>query len=144
MLAELGAKAFHHVRPEFPARAREGAQVIVAGAAWGSGSSREQAVLALKGAGIQAIVAQSYAFIHKRNLVNEAVPFLVVRDEAFYAAAEEGALIDVDLANGRVTIAGRTYVAETPSKIIQALAGEGGIVPAIQHHGTSVFEKLTA
>ena len=34
--------------------------------------------------------------------------------------------------------------AEQPSRIIQALAGEGGIVPAIQHHGTAVFEKLTA
>ncbi len=144
VLAELGARAFHHVRPEFVQRAREGAQVIVAGAAWGSGSSREQAVLALKGAGIQAIVAKSYAFIHKRNLVNEAVPFLVVHDEAFYAAAAEGAEISLDLAQGRVTMAGRTYAAETPSKIIQALASEGGIVPAIQHHGTSVFEKLTA
>src|SRR5207249_11549415 len=55
-LAELGAKAFHYVRPEFVQRAREGATVIVAGEGWGSGSSREQAVLALKGAGIQTIV----------------------------------------------------------------------------------------
>ncbi|TMB27997.1 MAG: 3-isopropylmalate dehydratase, partial [Deltaproteobacteria bacterium] len=55
-LAELGAKCFHYVRPEFVERAREGATVVVAGKGWGSGSSREQAVLALKGAGIQAIV----------------------------------------------------------------------------------------
>jgi len=144
VLAELGARAFHHVRPEFVQRAREGAQVIVAGAAWGSGSSREQAVLALKGAGIQAIVAKSYAFIHKRNLVNEAVPFLVVDDDAFYASAVEGAAISLDLAQGRATVAGRTYSAQTPSKIIQALASEGGIVPAIQHLGKEVFEKLTA
>src|SRR5207237_1238069 len=70
-LAELGAKAFHYVRPEFVQRAREGATVIVAGEGWGSGSSREQAVLALKGAGIQPIVAKSYAFIHKANRVIE-------------------------------------------------------------------------
>jgi aconitate hydratase/homoaconitate hydratase len=143
-LPELGAKAFHFVRPEFVQRAREGATVVVAGEGWGSGSSREQAVLALKGAGIQAIVAKSYAFIHKRNLVNEALPFLVVHDDSFYEAAKEGAEIEVDLARGRIRVAGREFEAEEPSRIIQALAGEGGIVPAIQHHGTAVFEKLTA
>jgi 3-isopropylmalate dehydratase small subunit len=143
-LTDLGAKAFHYVRPEFVQRAREGATVIVAGEGWGSGSSREQAVLALKGAGIKAIVAKSYAFIHKRNLVNEALPFLVVHDDAFYEAAKEGADIEVDLGRGRIRLGGREFEAEEPSRIIQALAGEGGIVPAIQHHGTAVFEKLTA
>jgi len=58
---------------------------------WGSGSSREQACSALKGAGIRVVIAKTYAFIHKRNLVNEAVPYLVVRDEAFYALAGEDA-----------------------------------------------------
>src|SRR5205823_7000011 len=143
-LADLGAKAFHFVRPEFVQRAREGARVVVAGEGWGSGSSREQAVLALKGAGIQAIVAKSYAFIHKRNLVNEAVPFLVVHDDAFYEAAQEGTAIEVDVARGRIRVGGKDFEAEQPSRIIQALAGEGGIVPAIQHHGTTLFEKLTA
>ena len=118
--------------------------MVVAGEGWGSGSSREQAVLALKGAGVQAIVAKSYAFIHKRNLVNEALPFLVVSDPAFYELAKEGVEIAVDLPGGSATIAGQRFAAEQPSKIIQALNGEGGIVPAIQHHGTSVFEKLTS
>src|SRR5437763_1053848 len=143
-LAELGAKCFHYVRPEFVERAREGATVVVAGKGWGSGSSREQAVLALKGAGIQAIVAQSYAFIHKRNLVNEALPFLVVDDPAFYELAQEGAGIEVELARGRVALSGKTFAAAEPSRIIQALASAGGIVPAIQRHGTEVFDKLTA
>jgi len=143
-LAELGAKCFHYVRPEFVERAREGATVVVAGKGWGSGSSREQAVLALKGAGIQAIVAQSYAFIHKRNLVNEALPFLLVDDPAFYDLAQEGVEIEVDLARGRVALSGKTFAAAEPSRIIQALASAGGIVPAIQRHGTEVFDKLTA
>ena len=142
-LPELGAKAFHFVRPHFVQKVREGAQVVVAGEGWGSGSSREQAVLALKGAGIQAIVAKSYAFIHKRNLVNEALPFLVVQDARFYELAKEGEEIEVDLAAGIVRVAGQEFAAEEPSRIIQALVGEGGIVPAIQHHGTTVFERLT-
>ncbi|HEY2030363.1 MAG TPA: aconitase family protein [Myxococcales bacterium] len=143
-LQDLGAKCFAIVRPDFPQKAAAGARVVVAGDGWGSGSSREQAVLALKGAGIEAIVAKSYAFIHKRNLVNEALPFLVVHDAQFYELAKEGEPIEVDLAQGRVTVAGQSFRAEEPSKMIQALNAEGGIVPAIQHHGTSVFEKLTA
>ena len=143
-LPELGAKAFHFVRPDFVEKAAQGARVVVAGEGWGSGSSREQAVLALKGAGIQAIVAKSYAFIHKRNLVNEALPFLVVHEKELYDLASEGEEIEVDLAHGRVRVAGRSFAAEEPSKMIQALNAEGGIVPAIQHHGTAVFEKLTA
>jgi len=143
-LSELGAKAFHFVRPDFVQKARDGARVIVAGEGWGSGSSREQAVLALKGAGIEAIVAKSYAFIHKRNLVNEALPFLVVQDARFHELAREGEEIELDLARGAVRIGGEEFAAEEPSRIVQALVGEGGIVPAIQHHGTAVFEKLTA
>jgi aconitate hydratase/homoaconitate hydratase len=141
-LAELGVKAFHFVRPDFVRKVQEGARVVVAGEGWGSGSSREQAVLALKGAGVQAIVARSYAFIHKRNLVNEALSFLVVQDPRFYELSKEGEEIEIG-AGGEVRIAGEEFRAEEPSKIIRALVGEGGIVPAIQHHGTSVFEKLT-
>jgi aconitate hydratase/homoaconitate hydratase len=143
-LPELGAKAFHFVRPDFVQKIQDGRRVVVAGEGWGSGSSREQAVLALKGAGVLAIVAKSYAFIHKRNLVNEALPFLVVQDAPFYELAKEGEEIELDLAQGLVRIAGQEFRAEEPSRIIQALVGEGGIVPAIQHHGTTVFEKLTA
>ena len=143
-LSDLGAKAFFHVRPEFPSRAKAGQTIVVAGEGWGSGSSREQAVLALKGAGITAVIAKSYAFIHKRNLVNEAVPFLVVTDDAFYTAALEDAEVTLDLEAGTATVGGRAFRALEPSKIIRALATEGGIVPAIQHHGTAVFEKLTA
>src|SRR6266446_3861197 len=143
-LPELGAKAFHFVRPDFARKVQEGARVVVAGEGWGSGSSREQAVLALKGAGVLAIVARSYAFIHKRNLVNEALPFLVVQDPRLYELGKEGEEIELDLVRGLLRVAGEEFRAEEPSAIIQALAGEGGIVPAIQHHGPTVFEKLTA
>jgi aconitate hydratase/homoaconitate hydratase len=144
--AELGAQAFHHVRPEFVGRAKQGRTIVLAGEGWGSGSSREQAVLALKGAGIAAVIARSYAFIHKRNLVNEALPYLVVQDPALYELADEDAELEVDLATGRVThvASGRSFSAIRPSPIVQALQGEGGIVPAIQHHGTEVFRALTA
>ncbi len=76
--------------------------------------------------------------------MNEALTFLVVQDARFYELAKEGEEIEVDPARGLVRVGGEEFHAEAPSRIIQALVGEGGIVPAIQHHGTSVFEKLTA
>ncbi len=145
-LEELGDKAFYYVRPEFGERARAGANIIVAGEGWGSGSSREMAVWALQGVGIQAVIAKSYAFIHKRNLVNEALPYLVVTDPAFYALATEGADLEVDLACGvvRDVASGREFQALTPSPMIQALTAEGGLVAAVQRHGKDVFSALTA
>jgi aconitate hydratase/homoaconitate hydratase len=143
---ELGPHAFHYVRPEFTARAKNGATIVVAGEGWGSGSSREHAVWALQGAGIQAIIARSYAFIHKRNLVNEALPYLVVTDPAFYEVATEGAALEVDLTSGRVldVASGRAFQAQVASPMIQALRAEGGLVPAVKRHGAEVFEALTA
>ncbi len=142
----LGEKCFHFVRPEFSERAKAGATIVVAGEGWGSGSSREHAVWALQGAGIQAIIARSYAFIHKRNLVNEALPHLVIRDEAFYELAQEGTELEIELASGTVrhVASGRTFQAQVPSPMIQALTAAGGLVPAIQRHGTAVFAALTA
>jgi 3-isopropylmalate dehydratase small subunit len=145
-LTALGEKAFYYVRPEFRQRAKDGATIVVAGEGWGSGSSREMAVWALQGIGIQAVIAKSFAFIHKRNLVNEALPYLVIRDEAFYDLATEGAELEVDLASGvvRDAASGREFQAQTPTPMIQALTAEGGLVKAIQTHGKDVFAALTA
>lgn len=140
---DLGAKCFHYVRPEFVERSRAGASIIVAGEGWGSGSSREQAVWALQGAGVRAVIAKSFAFIHKRNLVNEALPYLVVSDDAFYALADEGAEVTVDQAAGEVRVGGQRFAARGATPMIRALAAAGGLVPAIQQHGKGVFTALT-
>ncbi|HEY8326174.1 MAG TPA: aconitase family protein [Ktedonobacterales bacterium] len=142
----LGDKAFYYVRPEFRERARAGANIIVADEGWGSGSSREMAVWALQGVGIQVIIARSYAFIHKRNLVNEALPFLTIHNPAFYELVGEGAELEVDLKSGivRDLASGKTFHAEEVTPMVRALQSEGGLVPAVQRHGASVFTVLTA
>lgn len=139
---ELGAKCFHFVRPEFVERARAGRTIVVAGEGWGSGSSREQAVWALKGAGVRAVIAKSFAFIHKRNLVNESLPYLVVGDPAFYDLAQEDAEVEIDLEGSVVRVGGRTFTASGLTPMIRALQREGGLVPAIQRHGRQVFTAL--
>jgi 3-isopropylmalate dehydratase small subunit len=142
----LGEKVFYYVRPEFRERARNGATIVVAGEGWGSGSSREQAVWALQGAGVQVIIARSYAFIHKRNLVNEALPFLIIHDPRFYELAEEGVELEVNLESSVVRLipSGEEFHAESMTSMVRALQAEGGLVPAVQRHGSNVFSELTA
>ncbi len=141
---EIGAKCFHYVRPEFIGRVSDGQTIVVAGEAWGSGSSREHAVWALKGAGVQLVIAKGYAFIHKRNLVNEALPYLLVTDPEFYKLVAEDDELSVDPSSGKIlhVASGKTFTAESPSAIVVALTAEGGIVPAIKHYNKEVFAKL--
>ncbi|MDZ7342882.1 MAG: aconitase family protein [candidate division KSB1 bacterium] len=131
-LAEIGAKAFYHFRPEFVGRAKAGENIIVAGEGWGCGSSREHAAWALKGAGVQAIIAKSFAYIHKRNLVNEAIPFLIVRDESFYAAVKDGDPLEVDFVNATVAHRGKIYRGEKLPRIMMTIMHNGGLVSHVR------------
>ncbi|MCC6738323.1 MAG: 3-isopropylmalate dehydratase [Planctomycetia bacterium] len=143
---DLGEKCFHFVKPGFAERVRKGQTIVVAGQGWGSGSSREQAVWALQGAGIKLVIAKSYAFIHKRNLVNEALPFLVVSDEAFYAAVADDTELSVNVNTGEITLplSEKKFQAEPLTAIVKSLLRENGLVPAIKRHGAQVFELLAA
>jgi aconitate hydratase/homoaconitate hydratase len=141
---EIGKVAFHYVRPDFGERISRGENVLVAGEGWGSGSSREHAVWALKYAGVQAVIARSYAFIHKRNLVNEAVPYFVVTDPGFYEAVRDGAPLSIEAATGVVRVNGRSWQSEPVSRIAFQIQSAGGIVPAVQKHGKETLNVLTA
>lgn len=140
----LGKHCFQHARPEFVSRARELRNIIVAGEGWGTGSSREQAVWALQGAGIRAVIAKSFAFIHRRNLVNDAVPHLVLTDPDFHALVQEGEVLDIDLTSATVTHvpSGRRFQAHPVSPLVRALQAHGGLVPAVRRLGPRLFASL--
>lgn len=71
--------------PEFPARAKEqDGGIIVAGHNYGQGSSREHAALAPLYLGIKAVIAKSFARIHKNNLINNGILPLIFKDEKDY------------------------------------------------------------
>jgi len=134
-LQEIGSKAFYHFRPDFVKRVVAGENLIVAGEGWGSGSSREHATWALKGAGVQVIIAKSFAYIHKRNLVNEAIPFLIVRDENFYQAVKDGDALEADCAAGTIRHGGKTYHGEALSRqggMMTRIMSNGGLVPHVK------------
>ncbi len=88
---------FRRFDATFPARAREkGGGFIVAGQNYGQGSSREHAALAPKALGIRAVIAQSFARIHRRNLIAQGLPPLTFENEADLARIEQGEVITID------------------------------------------------
>jgi aconitate hydratase len=82
---------FRRQDPEFHDRARDwGGGLVVGGHNYGQGSSREQAALAALYLGIRAVVAKSFARIHRTNLVGQSILPLVFADEDDYDAVSQG------------------------------------------------------
>ena len=82
---------FRHRDPEFRKRLKEwGSGLIVAGHNYGQGSSREHAALAPLQLGVKAVIAKSFARIHRRNLIAQGIVALTFADEGDYDKAEVG------------------------------------------------------
>lgn len=87
----LSEHVFESVDPTFAERAKEkGGGFIVAGENYGQGSSREHAALVPMYLGLMAVIAKSFARIHRANLINFGILPLTFADPADYAAAEQG------------------------------------------------------
>ena len=82
---------FRRFDPEFPARAEEWrGGIVVGGHNYGQGSSREQAAFGALHLGVRAVVAKSFARIHRTNLIAQGIVPLVLADEHDYDAVEVG------------------------------------------------------
>jgi 3-isopropylmalate dehydratase small subunit len=103
---ELAQHAFEMLGEGFPARLRE-YDILVAGRNFGCGSAREQASTAIKGLGIKAVVAASFARTFYRNAINDGLT--IVECPQLYAAVSEGERIAIDLAGGRITHRGKEF-----------------------------------
>ena len=96
---ELAVHAMEGLNPEFPRRVKE-REIIVAGKNFGCGSSREQAPIALKYAGVKCVLADSFARIFYRNAINIGLPLLEC--EGISAKVREGDELRVNLGIGLV------------------------------------------
>jgi 3-isopropylmalate dehydratase small subunit len=113
--------------PSFPARVQEG-DVIVAGRNFGCGSSREQAPLALKHAGVSAVVAGSFARIFYRNAVNVGLPVIICPEAA--SRVRPGDMVRIDLEAGRIVLGDGEGIDFAPMPaFLRAILQEGGLVP---------------
>ncbi|HUH79366.1 MAG TPA: 3-isopropylmalate dehydratase small subunit [Methanoregula sp.] len=122
---ELAKHAFEGTRDEFAKKVKEG-DVVVGGRNFGCGSSREHAPLALLGARINVVVAQSFARIFFRNAINVGV-LPVVCPEA--DRIPDGAKIRLDLKGGWVEAEGKKYAIEPVPAFMQGIIDAGGLVP---------------
>lgn len=108
--------------PQFSSKVKKG-DVIVAGKNFGCGSSREQAPLALRQAGVSVVVARSFARIFYRNAINVGLPLIEADVEAV-----EGETVEVDLRRGAVRVGERTYQGTKLSDFLLEILQDGGLV----------------
>lgn len=97
---ELASHAMADIDPEFVHKVQPG-DIIVANKNFGCGSSREHAPIALKGVGVSAVIAESFARIFYRNATNVGVPLLEAPGITKLVENEEK--IEVDMDKGIIT-----------------------------------------
>jgi 3-isopropylmalate/(R)-2-methylmalate dehydratase small subunit len=130
---ELGKHAMEGIDERFSQRVQKG-DIIVGGRNFGCGSSREHAPLALKAAGVGAVVAESLARIFYRNSINLGLPVLECRGVS--GLVQEGDLVVVDILRGEVmnqSTARSLKTAPIPEFVVSILRS-GGLVPYLRQH----------
>jgi 3-isopropylmalate/(R)-2-methylmalate dehydratase small subunit len=129
----LGQIAFIEYRPEFAKEVQEG-DVIVAGNNFGCGSSREHSPVAIKAAGISAVIAKSFARIFFRNSINIGLP-LYVCEEA--DKIDDGDNVEIDIKTGEIhdKTKGITLKAKPLPEFMQRIVETGGLVNFLRSDG---------
>ena len=125
-IKELSKHLLEDIDPNFPAKIKPGQSIIVAGKNFGMGSSREQAPLVIKEAGIIAVLAKSFARIFYRNSFNIGLPLIETDTDKI----EEFDSLEIDLDRGMVKNITKNIEVKiiTLPKFMQELLREGGIV----------------
>ena len=124
---ELAKHAMEGLDPAFTTKIHDGA-IIVAGKNFGCGSSREQAPLALKHAGIKCVLTESFARIFYRNSVTIGLP--VLECPGISSKVEEGDELVVDLRVGEVENKSKNLVLQATQlpEFIMEILDDGGLI----------------
>ncbi len=137
---ELARHAMEGIDPEFSKKVRKG-DIIVAGKNFGCGSSREQAPLVLKYAGVSMVIAESFARIFYRNSFNVGLPLLICR--GITKAVEEGDELEVDVSTGRIynITRGVELRANPIPDFLMEIVESGGLSEYYKKHGRFPWQK---
>ena len=128
-IEQIAEHCMEVVRPGFAAAVRPG-DVVVAGANFGIGSSREQAPQALATLGVAGVVAASFAGLFYRNAINLGLPVLVCRD---LEGLEDGAVASLDAAGARLTLENGVAVELEPMpQFLLDIVEAGGLIPHLK------------
>ncbi|WP_206811544.1 3-isopropylmalate dehydratase small subunit [Paradesulfitobacterium ferrireducens] len=127
---EMAKHVFEGIDPELPEKIKPG-DIVVGGANFGSGSSRESAPAAIKYAGVSAVVAVFFARIFFRNAINLGLPVLECPESD---KIQQGDELEIDLVNGTIRnlTRGEVYQASRLPEHIQELIKVGGLVPHLE------------
>jgi 3-isopropylmalate/(R)-2-methylmalate dehydratase small subunit len=128
---ELAKHALAGLDPAFPEKSKNGV-ILVGGKNFGCGSSREQAPLALKYAGVKCVLADSFARIFFRNAINIGLP--VIEYKGISAAVETGDELAVDFEAGKIEniSKGKNFQADKLPPFIIEILVDGGLIENLQ------------
>ncbi len=137
---ELAKHAMEGIDPDFSKKVQKG-DIIVAGKNFGCGSSREQAPLVLKHAGVSLVIAESFARIFYRNAFNIGLPLLICKEAV--ENVDGGDILEVDLTTGRITnlSKGKEFYANPIPDFLMEIVKEGGLSEYYKKHGRFPWQK---
>ena len=129
--AELAAHCMEDIDKTFVTRVKAG-DIMVGGENFGCGSSREHAPVAIKAAGIDCVIAKSFARIFYRNAIN--IGLAIIECPEASERIQEGDEVSVDFDTGVITNLTRkeTYLGEPFPPFIQGIIASGGLMNAIR------------
>ena len=124
---ELAKHAMEGLDPKFPEKAADGV-IVVGGKNFGCGSSREQAPIALKYAGVKCVLAESFARIFYRNSITIGLPVLAC--PGISGKVKEGDEVVVNLQTGKVEdrTNGSVFQATQLPEFIMEILDDGGLI----------------
>jgi len=123
---EMARHALEDLDPDFARKVKPG-DIIVAGRNFGCGSSREQAATCLKYAGVQAVVAKSFARIFFRNAINQGLS--VLQSEEAVENIENGQEIEIDFSQGKIKTEKGVYDFPPFPESVLGILEAGGLIP---------------
>lgn len=121
---ELAKHVMEDADPEFVKKVGLG-DIIVAGENFGCGSSREHAPIALKAAGVSAVVAKSFARIFYRNAFNTGLPIFELSETG---EIKEGDMLSISMESGEIKNGAKTYRFTPIPPFMQELLDCGGLM----------------
>ena len=130
----LAAHCMEDIDPQFSSTVEAG-DIIVGGANFGCGSSREHAPLAIKASGVKCVIAASFARIFYRNAINIGFPIMECPEAA--AEIKAGDSVSVEFNTGKIVdeTTGKTYQAAPFPEFINGIIENGGLMNSLKARG---------
>lgn len=128
---ELASHCMEDIDKTFTARVKKG-DIMVVGANFGCGSSREHAPIAIKASGVSCVIAASFARIFYRNAINIGLAILECPEAS--EGISEGDEVSVSFDTGVITdlTTGRSFQAQPFPEFIRDMIQKGGLMASIK------------